>query len=291
MSQGHLFGGNWTEEKLSRVKKYLKAYTTIMRCHFQKFSYIDAFAGTGYRTAPAEVLDLLKAFDDEETQEFLDGSARIALDVQPEFSSYVFVEKSKKHFRELEKLRSEFPDKSDRIEIVNREANEYLEDICKRDWLHQRAVLFLDPYGMQVRWTTIQAIAETRAIDLWYLFPLGVAVNRLLPRDGQISPSWKTALDTIFGTQEWYEAFYRREKYRDMFGNPLEKTTKTADTKAIKRFLVERLKTVFATGGVAENPLLLYNHCNNPLYLLCFAAGNPKGAKTAVDIAEDILKE
>lgn len=24
------FGGNWTEDKLERVRKYLKAYTTIM---------------------------------------------------------------------------------------------------------------------------------------------------------------------------------------------------------------------------------------------------------------------
>jgi hypothetical protein len=43
--------------------------------------------------------------------------------------------------------------------------------------------------------------------------------------------------------------------------------------------------------GVANNPLPLYNSKNNPLYLLCFAAGNPKGAPTAVKIAQDILKE
>lgn len=29
---------------------------------------------------------------------------------------------------------------------------------------------------------------------------------------------------------------------------------------------------------------------NNPLYLLCFASANPKGAKTAIKIAQDILK-
>jgi len=51
---------------------------------------------------------------------------------------------------------------------------------------------------------------------------------------------------------------------------------------------VARLKTVFAR--VAENPLALRNSTNTPLYLLCFAAGNPKGAATAVKIAGDILK-
>jgi hypothetical protein len=32
------------------------------------------------------------------------------------------------------------------------------------------------------------------------------------------------------------------------------------------------------------------NSKNNPLYLLCFASGNPMGAKTAIKIAQDILK-
>ncbi len=50
------FGGNWTEDKLERVRKYLKAYTTIMNNQRDKngnlifkFAFIDAFAGTGYR--------------------------------------------------------------------------------------------------------------------------------------------------------------------------------------------------------------------------------------------------
>ncbi|WP_335164969.1 hypothetical protein [Nostoc sp.] len=29
---------------------------------------------------------------------------------------------------------------------------------------------------MQIPWSTIEAIAHTEAIDLWYLFPLGVAM-------------------------------------------------------------------------------------------------------------------
>ncbi len=41
-------------------------------------------------------------------------------------------------------------------------------------------MVFLDPYGMQVEWSTIEALAATKAIDLWYLFPLGVGVARLL---------------------------------------------------------------------------------------------------------------
>jgi three-Cys-motif partner protein len=49
------FGGEWTTEKLERVRKYLVAYATIMNALRNKtrgfrFAYIDAFAGTGYNT-------------------------------------------------------------------------------------------------------------------------------------------------------------------------------------------------------------------------------------------------
>lgn len=47
----------------------------------------------------------------------------------------------------------------------------------------RRAVVFLDPFGMQVEWRTIERIGQTKAIDLWILFPLGVAVNRFLTKD------------------------------------------------------------------------------------------------------------
>lgn len=51
----------------------------------------------------------------------------------------------------------------------------------------------------------------------------------------------------------------------------------------------ERLKTVFAR--VVEQPGILRNSANSPLYLFCFAAGNPRGAPIAVRIAEHLLRE
>jgi len=62
---------------------------------------------------------------------------------------------------------------------------------------------------------------------------------------------------------------------------------KVASTEAISRYFVDRMRKIFA--GVADNPLPLYNSRMNPLYLLCFAAANQKGAKTAIKIAQDIL--
>ena len=285
------FGGNWTTEKLERVRKYLKAYATIMKNWNFHFAYIDAFAGTGYRTdrQDADPNELMfPEIAEREVQEFLDGSARIALQVRPRFQKYILIEKDENWFAKLQQLEDEFP--SDDIELIQSDANEYLKDLCSKNWIrHQRrAVLFLDPYGMEVEWHTIAAIANTQAIDLWILFPLGIAVNRLLKKDGNVDTTIRQKLNRFFGTTDWYDTFYETVSNPTLFGEEMV-TRKTSDFRSIGQYFVKRLQTVFTR--VANNPLPLYNSKNNPLYLLCFAAGNPKGASTAVKIAQDILRE
>ncbi|MFB3904472.1 MAG: three-Cys-motif partner protein TcmP [Acidobacteriota bacterium] len=285
------FGGDWTEEKLRALGKYLAAYTTIMAKQRFRFAYIDAFAGTGYREArdednPNELLLPELAADD--TQAFVRGSARIALEVRPRFDKYIFVEKDPSRFSELERLRDEHDSLRDDIRLVNQDANPFLKKMCSQSgWDKRRAVLFLDPFGMQVPWDTIQAIAGTKAIDLWLLFPLGIAVNRLLRRDSKISEGVKESLNQVFGTDDWYKDFYETRSVRSLFGAE-EKTERIVRVEEIGQYYVKRLETVFA--GVAPNPLPLFNSRRTPLYLLCFAAANPKGRPIAVKIAQHILR-
>ena len=291
MNTKQQFGSKWTEEKLEKVRKYLSAYTTIMSKQPFSFAYIDAFAGTGYRTLKKQEGQgelMFPEFVDQDSQQFLDGSARIALQIRPKFNKYFFIEKNESRFEELRKLKDEFPEVKDDIILINADSNTYIQDLCRNySWKKHRAVLFLDPFGMQVQWQTIEAIAKTQAIDLWILFPLGVAVNRLLKRDGQIDQAWRHRLNEMFGTKDWYDAFYEEKITMDLFGE--QKTTqKIGNLDMIGHYFVKRLKTIFA--GVADNPLPLYNSRGNPLYLLSFAASNPKGAKTAIKIAQDILK-
>ena len=88
----HRFGGGWTTDKLERVRKYLAAYTTIFARNprAQKLTpvYVDAFAGTGYRSKPHQLdahTPLFAELTEPETDDFLKGSARIALEVEPPF--------------------------------------------------------------------------------------------------------------------------------------------------------------------------------------------------------------
>lgn len=286
------FGGSWTEEKLEMIKKYLVAYATIMNQKKFKFAYVDAFAGTGYRETKksgkknAEEMLFTDSLTGDEPQEFMDGSATIALKTKPEFDKYIFIEKNPERFAKLEQLKTDSSEKSDQIILVNEDANKYLQKFCKADWKGHRAVVFLDPFGMQVTWQTLTAIANTKAIDLWILFPLGSGVSRLLKRDGEIPQTWKEKLNNLFGEDGWYDEFYQKSQQTSLFAD--EKLEKVADFNSIADYFVRRLKTIFP--HVHDKPLRLMNSKDVPLFLLCFAAGNDKGGKVALKIANDILR-
>jgi three-Cys-motif partner protein len=294
MRTSHEFGGDWTTDKLERVRKYLQAYTIIFNHNpkAQKLHtiYVDAFAGTGYRTPRPECANIIRfpELGEADNQAFLKGSARIALEVQPSFKEYLFIECDPDHCRELEQLKFEFAGHTGKITIVGEDANTYLHQWCRdTNWRTTRAVVFLDPYGMQIEWSLVEALAKTQAVDLWILFPLGVAVNRMLTKTAPPPEEWATALTRLFGTDEWRDAFYPHRKVLTLFGEE-ELQTKEADFLTISDFFVSRLTRVFT--AVAPNPLPLMNSKNNPLYLLCFASGNPKGAPTAIKIARQILR-
>ena len=301
----HKFGGAWTEEKLERIRKYLSAYTTIFthnpKAAFLETYYVDAFAGTGYRgieTGQQETpqgLFTSSAIDTltNDAEALKRGSAYIALATEPSFDKYVFMDRRSDFVEALNGLKAEFPSKANKLIVLKGEANETLKGwIRSKNWKKCRAVVFLDPYGMDVDWQTIEEIAETKAIDLWLLFPLAQAVNRLLTRDRLPNDSWSAKLTKFFGSDDWKDAFYHPVQDRQMglFDTEEDKEItyrKDADFDSIKQYFVERLDTVFAR--VADNPLSLFNSQNVPLYLLCFASANPRGSATAVKIAQDIL--
>lgn len=155
----HAFGGIWTRIKLEALQNYLVAFNTALSKQNFTRIYIDAFAGTGR-------CDI--TVDGEKTS--IDGSARRALAIDPPFNTYTFIELRAKKLAALKALEAEYPGKS--INVIRDDANAALKTLCEKyAWRNERAVLFLDPFGMHVEWTTLQAIAKTGAIDVWYLFP------------------------------------------------------------------------------------------------------------------------
>jgi len=126
----------------------------------------------------------------EETADFQKGSAVVALETERPFSKYVFIDKKADHIQELQKLQHQFPALANRMIFRRGEANAELKAWCKGVKSNERAVVFLDPYGMSVEWNTIETLASTKKVDLWILFPIGMGVNRMLLRKGPPDGAW-----------------------------------------------------------------------------------------------------
>jgi three-Cys-motif partner protein len=315
----HEFGGDWTEQKLERLRKYLPAFLDVMhrnstaRAYFQTI-YIDAFAGTGYRsekrtrqespTVQEAGFFNEKAPSDEalgapDAARFREGSAIIALDQEPPFDRYVFIDTKIAHVRDLQKLQLKYFNAPRNVDIKHGDANTELVALCRSiDWVKWRGVVFLDPYGMSVDWSTIEALSKAR-IDLWLLFPIGQAVNRVLTRQDLPPPAWESKLNRFFGTTDWQDAFYRSQDELDRSSGQMslwnleggdappantEAKIKVANFASIERFFVQRLRDLFQA---VPDPLTLHNSQNVPLYLLCFASHN---AGPALNIAKHVLK-
>ena len=74
----------------------------------------------------------------------------------------------------------------------------------------------------------------------------------------------------------------------DLFGQ-IENVERTATETAIESFIHERLATCF--GKNVGRGLILRNSKRSPLYFLCFAASNERGARAALNIANSILDD
>jgi len=240
----HRFGGSWTERKLKALRAYLieyqKIFTRNPRARLLKTIYVDAFAGTGERDAgEAAVQPELFGYD-EDMRRYHDGSVTIALSLRDGFHRYVFIDNKASHVAALRRLVSrDYPELEDRCLIENAEANRWLQDWCQReDWRRQRAVVFLDPYGMNVEWETLCAIARTKAIDLWVLFPLGIGASRVLPNQAAPEGTWADRLTKLFGTDEWRTRFYHPGRDTDLFGESTESWTKIAGVHDILAFFL-----------------------------------------------------
>jgi three-Cys-motif partner protein len=163
MATKQKFGSAHTAEKLRKLEEYLRAYSTALKNQGFHLIFFDAFAGTG----DVQIGDdgtLLEGVDDYSP--FIQGSTQRALQLGASFDEYVFVEKSRTKAKVLEGLKTTYPALGNRILIHRADANEALLKFCTdTNWAKCRAVVFLDPYGNQVKWRTIEAPKPTPSIS------------------------------------------------------------------------------------------------------------------------------
>lgn len=292
------FGGAWTVEKLDILSGYLNFYATALKNQPFDLIYIDAFAGTGHINlgsdtkgyVPGQIGIDMEVKEPE--KEIIPGSATLALSAREPFSHYYFIEKNRKFATELETLiETDYPQRKSNVTIRKGEdCNAVLLDLCLQtiDWHNHRAVLFLDPYAADVKWETLQAVAKTGAIDVWYLFPFSAA-NRMMTKDGNIDPTWREKLNSIFGDDSWEQEFYEENPQISMFDTAA--VQRNVSNYKLKVYIEKRLGTLFPK--VSQHSRVLYNSKRSPLFMFCFAVSNPdyKAQGLALKVANYILQD
>lgn len=280
--------GRWASDKLERLRKYLAAYTTIMQKQrwAKGYVYVDAFAGSGrariresHSTDPTnDIFDLGRELRrDADARQVLDGSPRVALDIEPPFTHYVFIDRDPQRVKLLKSIEHEYKDRR-KIFVRKGDCNTYLNNRLitndKIDWRKWRGVVFLDPFGMQVPWTTIAGLARTKAMEVFLNFPVGMSIQRLLRRDGQFTPKQRGRLDEYFGDPGWFDEIY--PKSPGLFGSVPSKA-KDAEERLVNWYR-KRLENAF---GHVSKPRLVLNSHGGHLYFLIFAGPNATGAGIA----------
>jgi len=287
MAVDHEFGAQHTELKLSIVESYLKAFTRALQPYFKQLWYIDAFAGTGSRTVRVEARegDLFDAPAPERVEQRR-GSAQIAIDVEPKFDRLIFMDTKPAHCAALRELSDQHEDR--KIVIIEGDANRAIQsEIAWEGWRRTRAVMFLDPYGMDVEWATLVAIAATQAIDVWFLFSLSGLYRQATRRSSDIDPDKRAAITRILGTHVWEQELYSDMGQADMFGE--REKQRTADVRGLERYVKARLETIFAK--VFEPMALPADQKPQRFSLfLCISNPEPKALGLATRVADHILK-
>jgi len=260
--------GEWSVEKLELLRKYLAAYLTVLKnqAWCRGYEYIDAFAGTGRPKTRDE-------------QKFVDGSPRIALNLSPSFTQYHFIEQTDWRVEKLQRLHKEFPIHN--IAIYHGDCNKTLREQILPQMPYEskkRGIAFIDPFGMQFEWQTMENLAAIRTVEIVLNFPV-MAINRgfLRKNPQMISEAAKSRLEQFWGTADWMVDFYEDEQ--TLFGP--EKVKKQLSGKEVGHVFKKRLEEIFPH---CSNPILMANSKNAPLYCLIFAGHNSTGKKIAEDI-------
>ncbi len=280
------WGGPWTEKKLEAFSKYVWSYLIIMKkFSYWKTVYFDGFAGSGIREKKAntELYKQLKITEEEEKT--YKGAAERVLELKDglSFDFYYFIDKKEES---LKKLEARLADKFKSKKIVYRagDANNQISELAKAlKNQNLAALVLLDPFGMQIDWSSIAKLKSTRS-DVWILVPTGVIVNRLLDKGGKLKFSDK--LESFFGLpiEEIKSYFYREDKVLTLFGEEETITKVSKPIEKIAKLYAERMKTIWEY--VTDEPLVLHNRNGVPLFHFVFASNNKNAKKIAKQIIQ-----
>jgi three-Cys-motif partner protein len=208
--------GVWAKEKLDALARYLDFYTKVLKNTRWRTVYFDGFAGGGQAAIrqgkqsiePLALFDNERVIEDDE-RELIDGSPRIALSIPNPFDRYVFVDPDPVRAAELRDLKAQHGDKVVVLDCTATEGVEWLlrQNIKKSS---HRGLAFLDPFGANLDWESVQKLAETGLFEVIINFALDMGIVRVLTNSAELPDAWVARLDCYFGGHEWFDEVYHR---------------------------------------------------------------------------------
>ncbi|MFH1662537.1 MAG: three-Cys-motif partner protein TcmP [Chloroflexota bacterium] len=251
--------GYWSEIKLDIIKRYASEYSKIMSKQHPRIRhhvYIDAFAGSGKNISKT-------------TRNIVSGSPEIALNIQPPFKEFYFIDIDCEKVANLKKLASGRPE----VNVLEGDCNlrlleEVFPQINYRDF--RRGLCLLDPYGLDLKWEVIKKAGNMQSIEIFLNFPV-MAMNRSVlwtKNTSGIAQDDIARMDAFWGDNSWREVVY--SPIIDMFGDT---HNIKEPNKAIAMVFRDRLKDVAGFKNVPE-PLPMRNTTNSTMYYLFFASQN-----------------
>jgi three-Cys-motif partner protein len=139
---------------------------------------------------------------------------------------------------------------------------------------YRRALCFLDPYGLDVRWGVLEAAGQQGTIDLLLNFSIMNLNRNALPASrNALTDVHRERMELAWGAG-WEEELYAPTPEPDLFEEQYEKIEQERIVTAYGNRLVHLAGFKFCS-----EPILFVNSKNAPLYYLLFASPNQKAAK------------
>lgn len=197
------------------------------------------------------------------------GSAEIALDTLPPFREYHLIDIDRLKVAQLERIAGERPD----VTIHQGDCNTVLlESVLPRIRYedYRRGLCILDPYGLHLQWSTVEAIGKMKSIEVFLNFPvMDMNRNALRKKPTEITESQARRMNAFWGDSSWRELFYQPSLQVDLWGN--QPDIKSTDNERVAEAYRQRLREV-AGFQFVPRPLAMRNSTNAILYYLFFAS-------------------
>jgi three-Cys-motif partner protein len=190
--------GSWARDKLYYLQRYMNVFNSSMKDKWPKRAYVELFAGPG--------LGIVR-----DSGDIIGGSPLLAVEQAVPFSLYIFVDINRNAVEALEKRVKRLNPGVD-VRSIPGDCNVSVDEIRRCIDSSYLILTFIDPTSMQIKFSTIDRLAQNLRMDLIINFPLQ-AINRSYTYAMQ---GYVEKYDSFFGTREWEKIIKKHTDVRSV---------------------------------------------------------------------------